>query len=321
VYVFTRSGGAWTKQARLQASNGEAADFFGQDVSLADDTLAVSAFYEDSAQQGITTTAATDNGASTSGAAYVFTRAAGSWTQRAYIKASQSAANDEFGNSLAISRDPTGGLYTLVVGAAVDGVGATSYAGSISIFRGSGASWTEELFRSSPAPESYAAFGQSVDIDGNSVVVGAPREGPTGCFYVFSRNTVGWARSGPFTAPAGGEYDYFAGSVAISGSMIAIGASEEDSSGTGVTASPDELAENAGALYLYSFANDFITLTKTFYVKPDRVDPGDSFGTAVAMSGPAVVVGARREASNAVTVGGDATNNDAPASGAAYVVR
>jgi hypothetical protein len=62
---------------------------------------------------------------------------------------------------------------------------------------------------------------------------------------------LGWARNGPFTAPEGGEYDYFAGSVAMSGSMIAIGASEEDSNGTGVTASPDELAENAGALYLF----------------------------------------------------------------------
>jgi len=321
VYVFTRSGGSWTKQARLQASNGEASDFFGQDVSLADDTLAVSAFYEDSAQQGISTTAPMDNGAQASGAAYVFTRAAGSWTQRAYIKASQSAANDEFGNSLAISRDPTGALYTLVVGAAVDAVGATNYAGSISIFRGSGASWTEEAFKSSSAPGSYAAFGQSVDIDGDAIVVGAPREGPTGCFYVYYRSSGAWQTRGPFTAATGDEFDYFGGAVAISGSTIAITASEEDSSGTGVTASADELATGSGALYLYSFANGFITLTRSYYVKPDRVDPGDSFGSAVALSGTAVAVGARREASNAVTVGGDATNNGAAASGAAYIVR
>ncbi|HMI90734.1 MAG TPA: hypothetical protein VK509_05190 [Polyangiales bacterium] len=321
VYVFTRSGGTWTKQARLQASNGEAYDFFGQDVSLADDTLAVSAFYEDSSQQGVSTTAPTTNGADASGAAYIFTRTSGSWTQRMYIKASQSAAGDEFGTTLALSRDPTGALYTLVVGAPVDAVGATNYAGSVSIFRGSGASWTEEAVKTSSAPESYGAYGQSVAIDGDSIVVGAAREGTKGAFYVYHRSSGAWQPRGPFSQSAGSDYDYYGGAVAISGSMIAIGASEEDSSGTGVTASADELATNSGAIYLYSFANDFITLTRSYYVKSERVDPDDSFGTSIAMSGTAVVVGARREASNAVTVGGDATNNAASASGAAYIVR
>ena len=87
VYVFTRTGGVWTQQAYLKASNTEAGDQFGVAVALAGDTLAVGALGEASEARGINH-AGNNNNAPGSGAAYVFTRTAGVWSQQAYIKAS-----------------------------------------------------------------------------------------------------------------------------------------------------------------------------------------------------------------------------------------
>jgi hypothetical protein len=55
----------------------------------------------------------TDNSASFSGAVYVFTRSGASWTQQAYVKASNTGADDQFGWSVALSADGN----TLAVGA------------------------------------------------------------------------------------------------------------------------------------------------------------------------------------------------------------
>src|SRR5690349_9185924 len=93
VYVFTRTGGVWTQQAYLKASNTDANDQFGVSVALSGDTLAVGAMFEDSNATGVNGNQA-DNSAPGAGAVYVFTRTGGVWTQQAYLKASNTDAND-----------------------------------------------------------------------------------------------------------------------------------------------------------------------------------------------------------------------------------
>jgi hypothetical protein len=123
VYVFTRAGTTWTQQAYIKASNTDANDFFGTSVSLSGDTLAVGAYGEDSNATG-TNGSEEDNSAPDSGAVYVFTRAGMTWTQQAYIKASNTDASDFFGWSVSLSGD------TLAVGTLYEASNATGINGN-----------------------------------------------------------------------------------------------------------------------------------------------------------------------------------------------
>jgi hypothetical protein len=92
-YVFTRSGTTWTHQQRLTASDGKAGDFFGVSVALSGDTALVGA-YRDRV-----------HGKAEQGSAYVFTRDDTTWSERARLTASDGAAGDNFGVSVALSDD------------------------------------------------------------------------------------------------------------------------------------------------------------------------------------------------------------------------
>ena len=86
-YVFVRTGSTWSQQAYLKASNTDASDFFGLSVALSGDTLVVGATLEDSSATGVNGNQS-DNSALNSGAAYVFVRTGTTWSQQAYLKAS-----------------------------------------------------------------------------------------------------------------------------------------------------------------------------------------------------------------------------------------
>jgi len=102
-YVFVRSNlGAWTQQAYLKASNTGAGDQFGLSVSISGDTIVVGAQSEASNATGVNGNQA-DNSAAAAGAAYVFVRSGTTWTQQAYLKASNTGAGDLFGRSVSIS--------------------------------------------------------------------------------------------------------------------------------------------------------------------------------------------------------------------------
>jgi hypothetical protein len=106
VYVFFRDNGVWRQQASFKASNTGLEDWFGVSLALSGDgnTLAIAAPLEDSAAQGINGNQA-DNSANEAGAVYFFTRNGTTWTQKAYIKGTNTEAFDEFGSALALNRD------------------------------------------------------------------------------------------------------------------------------------------------------------------------------------------------------------------------
>lgn len=142
VHVFTSTNGAWTKRRSLLASNPGESDIFGNSVAFSGETLAVGAQREDSSATGIKGNQS-DNSAENSGAVYVFTRSGPAsvltskwgWKQRAYVKASNTEAGDDFGLSVAVSGD------TLVVGAPGEDSNATGINGNQSdnSVQGSGA--------------------------------------------------------------------------------------------------------------------------------------------------------------------------------------
>jgi hypothetical protein len=173
-YVFTRSSGVWSQQAYLKASNAEADDMFGWSVAISGDTLVVGACEEESSASG----GENDNSARYTGAAYVFTRSSGVWSQQAYLKASNAEAWDYFGWSVALSGD------TLVVGAPYDpyelNIGSEdegdNSAGAVYVFTRSGGVWSQQAYLKASNAEAGDWFGWRVAISGGTLVVGACAE-------------------------------------------------------------------------------------------------------------------------------------------------
>ena len=183
VYVFTRNTAGnltsgWTQRAKLTANDGVAYDRFGSSVSNDGDTVVIGAYADDSSM----------------GSAYVFTRdTAGDltsgWTQRAKLTANDGVANDWFGRSVSIDGD------TVVVGARND-ADKGSGSGSAYVFTRDTAGnltsgWTQlpNKLTASDGAESDI-FGESVSIDGDTVVIGAryddDRGTNSGSVYVFN---------------------------------------------------------------------------------------------------------------------------------------
>jgi hypothetical protein len=320
VYVYTRENGVWSKQARLRASNAEAYDFFGSAVAIEGDTLAVGAMYEDSAARGVFASVPVpeDNAGLTSGAAYVFSRSVQTWTQRSYLKGGSSAGGDEFGTALALSGN------TLVIGAPAANVTyaavARSNSGGAYAFEKSADGWTQRAYWNAAEPEGYEYFGSSVAVDGAVIAVGAPlqREGKV---YTFRRGAGdAWDASGALTPSSADSGDGFGSGVAVAGDTILVGASSEAGAGRGFGADPsDDQAAGAGAAYL--FVRGSTGSWREWYLKASNGDPGDRFGSSVALDGEVMVIGAVGEASSATAPTGDALDNSAAASGAAYVLQ
>ena len=105
-YVFVRERDHWTQQAYIKSSNISRNDWFASRLALSGDgnTLAVGAQLEDSVAQGIDGKQ-DDDSATEAGAVYLFIRSGDTWTQDAYIKGTNTEAYDEFGSSIALSRD------------------------------------------------------------------------------------------------------------------------------------------------------------------------------------------------------------------------
>lgn len=138
-----------------------------------------------------------DNSANAAGAAYVFVRSGGTWSQQAYLKASNAEENDYFGTSVSISGD------TIVVGApreSSDGTSQTNnnmlYSGAAYVFVRSGTTWTQQAYLKSDTPGYFDSFGQAVDVQGDTLVVGAYYESSiqsgSGAVYVFVGSGANW---------------------------------------------------------------------------------------------------------------------------------
>lgn len=267
VYVFQRNGASWQLEAYLKASNAESQDFFGWSVAMSGNLLVVGAWGEDSGANTVDGTEG-DNSASSAGAAYVFERVSTSWTQRAYLKASNAGADDRFGASVAVSGE------TVVVGAPSEASGSTGVgggqlnddqprAGAAYVFARSGGIWGQQAYLKASNTDASDSFGGALALAGDLLVVGATGEDGSlgaphvnsatgsGAAYLFSRSAGVWSQRSYLKAALGGAQDSFGESVSIFGTTIAIGALGEASVATGVDSNQsDDSASFAGAVYL-----------------------------------------------------------------------
>lgn len=191
-YVFASKGTAWTREAYLKTWNSEGGDSWGVSVALSDDgnTLAMGSIDEDCLCTGVVhagaDAGATDQKSNTSsGAAAIFVRAGTTWSQQAYVKASNSGPNDWFGVRLALSGDGN----TLAVGAqnedsASQGINgrqdneAGEEAGAAYLYTRSGSMWGQQAYVKGSNTEAYDEFGGSVALsrDGRTLAAGARGE-------------------------------------------------------------------------------------------------------------------------------------------------
>jgi hypothetical protein len=348
VYVYAWSGTAWTQQAYIKPAVADDQDQFGWSVSLsADGTwLAVGATAEDSSATGIDGDPSDDD-AWDSGAAYVFTRSGETWTQQAYIKASNVGAQDFFGTVVSLSADGT----RLAVVAAGEDSNATGVngdhaddsaaeSGAVYVFARSATTWEQEAYvkaSNTQAGDDFGDWALSLAADGTRLAVGAHGEGSSamgidgdqtddsagqsGAVYVFGRSATTWAQEAYVKASNTEAGDYFGSSVSLSadGSRLAIGALLEDSSATGVDGDQlDRRAPYSGAVYV--FTREAMGWAQEAYLKASNTDSDDHFGSvSLSADGARLAVGATGERSNATGLDGEQEADFAWFSGAVYM--
>ena len=276
-YVYVRSGGVWTEQAKLAASDGAAGDLFGWSVALDGDTAVVGALFDQDAGPQ-------------SGAAYVFQRTGSSWTEQAKLVAGDAASGDQFGWSVSIDGD------SVVAGAPFD-THTALFEGSAYVFTRSGVSWSEQakLTASQAAPADN--FGGSTSISGDTVLIGASgldgAAGNTGAAFVYVRSGTSWSEQAMLDDPNGTLNDEFGFSVALDADTALIGMPGDD-----------DLASRAGAALVFTRAGSSWSQQAKLTVGDGGI--GDTLGWAVALDGDAAVLGA------------PADDDGGPDAGAAY---
>ena len=331
VYVFTRTAGVWSQQAYLKASN--TSGRFAS-VALSGDTLAVGADGEASCATGVNGDQAND-GCPGAGAVYVFTRTAGVWSQQAYVKASNTGAEDGFGNLVALSGN------TLAVGASGEASCATGVngdqandgcfaAGAVYVFTRTAGVWSQQAYLK--ASNTAGGFA-NVAVSGNTLAVGASGEAScatgvngdqandgcpgAGAVHVFTRTAGVWSHQAYVKASNPEISDGF-GFVALSGNTLAVGAQLEDSQATEINGNQaDNTAPDSGAVYVLTRTGG--VWSQQAYAKASNTGAEDWFGIGLAISADTLAVGAIREASCARGINGDQENNGCLVAGAVYV--
>ena len=329
VYIFTRAGATWSQQAYIKASNTDASDRFGFSVALSHDgnTLAVGAMGEDNA-----------------GAAYIFTREGGRWSQQAYIKASNTGRledGDQFGYDVILN----GNGDTLAVSAISEdsaaagvegdqGDDSAAETGAVYVYARDGADWSQQAYlkprrASAEALIGGLLFGFAIGLDesGNTLAISGFNEDTNrGSVYVFERTGSDWSEQARLVASNPEIGDALGSAIAVSadGNTIAAGAFDEDSSLVGIAPPDQGIGDQStdhaiGAAYVFVRRND--EWSQQAFIKPTNSQVNQHFGWTLALSldGATLAVGAHYENGGASGINGDQRDTSAQDAGAAYV--
>ncbi|WP_157067907.1 FG-GAP repeat protein [Desulfosarcina cetonica] len=155
VYLFHRVAGTWEETAKIYADDGQDGDQFGFSVDISSGVIGVGARWADVEE------------AVDAGAAYLFRKAEGDWTQIGKLTASNAAEGDEFGHSLAM----TGPL--VAVGANLTDVDGRVDQGTVYLFSRPGDGWEEIDQLNASGGLSGDRYGQALAAHSNKLVVGA----------------------------------------------------------------------------------------------------------------------------------------------------
>ncbi len=279
-YVFTENEPPfWNQHTKLVAGEREGGDQLGAAVAIGEGEVIVGAPKQNA-------------GGVSSGAALIFQqREDGSWIESAKLSDGETASEDHFGVSVAIS-----GNFA-ISGAQQDDDIAPN-AGAAYIFERAGSIWLQRTKLVSEDSKAGDLFGNAVDIDGDTFLVGAPgvddAAPEAGAAYIFVKAGDDWVQQAKLVADDLEIFDRFGSAVSLYGDTAVIGAYAKDEGGT-----------DTGAAYVFlRTGNTWQQQVKL--TQPNPV-PGDLFGFAVAVYADTVLIGAHQS---------DAAGPD---SGAAYL--
>lgn len=266
-YVFVRQHGGWgnmTQVARLTASDARGHELLGWTVATDGDTVVAGAPY------------ASTGGSGSQGAAYVFVRPPGGWTdmtQTAKLGASDGQGGDHFGQLVAI------GGNTVVAGAPSD----NNYAGSVYVFVRPPSGWANmiETARLSASDGIGGGLGQSVGISGDTILAGVEHANAA---YVFVRPPGGWVNgteTARLTPRSPGQYNHFGYTVGISGNTAIVGDYSYNE-------------QRGGAYVFVRPPGGWTNMTETALLTASDGVPYDRFGVSVGISHDTAVAGAYR---------------------------
>ena len=322
----------------IKSSNTRPDSVFGGAIAVSGNTLAVSSPLESSNAVGINGNQSDTTGG-TAGAVYVFIRTGTTWSQQAYVKASNTRADARFGSSLALEGD------TLVVGSSQESSSATGIdgdqsdtaapsSGAVYVFTRAGTTWSQQAYLKPSNTRAGALFGSSAALSGDTLVVGSIGESSnatgvggdqantaaleSGAVYVFTRSGTVWSQQAYIKASNTRAGIPFGSSLALAGDTLAVGSLAERSSAKGINGDQtDTSLSAAGAVYV--FTRTGAAWSQQAYVKASNTASDVYFGHAIAVSGNTLVVGAPGESSSATGINGNQSNLSAIGAGAVYV--
>jgi len=209
-YIYRFDGTQWVQEQKLLASDAAAYDGFGIALKIRGDVAVIGATGNDN-----------ENGAD-AGAAYVFRRDGSTWQEEAKLIASDGAEEDFLGGDVA-----TDGQCIVLGAPADDDLG--DRCGAAYVFRYERGAWIEDAKLLATDGWVDQEFGRNIAMQGDVLVVGAyayfaQGYGSGGSAYVFTRQGSDWIQTERLLPSDVEEDDYFGDSVAISGSVILVGA-------------------------------------------------------------------------------------------------
>ena len=285
VSTFTSgSNGQLNELGKLTADDEVAGDGFGYSIAINTDAtiILIGSIFDDAY-----------------GSVYVFTRVGTVWTQQQKLYASDAAASDYFGVSVALSADAS---IALIGACQDDDKGSNS--GSVYVFTRSGSVWTQQqkLLAGDGVAGDYFGVSVALNADATLALIGAmfddDKGADSGSVYVFTRSGSIWMQQQKLTASDAATYDYFGISVALNAdaSFALIGAHYDDDKGM-----------NSGSVYVFTRSGTVWTQQSKLTASDGAIN--DYFGVAAALSADASIA----------LIGAYADDDKGTNSGAAYV--
>jgi uncharacterized repeat protein (TIGR01451 family) len=300
-WVYILSGGVWTEQAKLVGIGGTAPSYQGYSVALsADGSTAIVGGPSDSGNVG---------------AAWVYTRSAGVWTQQAKLTAGDAVGIARQGFSAALSSDGNT--------AAVGGINDSGDAGAVWMWVRSSGTWSEvaKLTASDRSGASLLGYSVALSGDGNTVIAGGPHDHSSkGAAWVFKRRGGTWAGDPAVYTPPANVWTQqglkLTAADATANAQQGISVALASSGSTAIVGGMGDNA-NTGAAWIYTIspvspsplppANAQVTIAAQ---GAKRVGTGGSassqqgYSAALSADGNTALVGGPQNVVSTVTVGG-----------------
>lgn len=261
-YVYRFDGSTWNEEQKLLAGDGAPNDLFGNAVAVSGDVAVIGSPQDDDA-------------GSSSGAAYVFRYTGSTWNEEQKLVGSVATANDLSGEAVAVDG-------SLIVVGAPKNQAATSGPIGAYVYRFIGSGWNEEaVLAPASGVRSVDRYGDSVDVDGSRVAIGASNDDDRGSAFVFRFSAGSWSLEQKISASDGAMTDGFGSSVSLD-DVLVVGAPGDDDGGSG-----------SGSAYVYSF--DGSMWMEALKLTASDAGADDEFGLTVAVEGGLAMVGARHD--------------------------